>query len=253
MISVSRFKRRSASLLVTVVLLALLACAQQGVYHQVKEGQTLYRISRAYGVDEIYLARVNGIADPKDLLSGTRLYIPGATSVKRVAAVKPRRIPKSAVNPPTAPKAVRPAVKNKPPAKISAPSKGPVSAAKKGTLAWPLRGKLLSAFKASEKSGGKGIEIAAPHNSAVKAAAAGQVIYSGDGVKGYGHLIILQHENDLYTVYGFNTRNLVQQGEFVSGGEKIALSGNAPGGGVPRLHFEVRRQKQAVNPILYLP
>lgn len=79
------------------------------------------------------------------------------------------------------------------------------------------------------------------------------MIYSGDGVKGYGHLIILQHENDLFTVYGFNQQNLVRLGDFVSQDEKIALSGVPPSGGQPRLHFEVRKGKVAVNPILYLP
>ena len=101
--------------------------------------------------------------------------------------------------------------------------------------------------------GGKGIEIAVRSGSPVLAAEAGKAIYSGDGVNGYGHLIILQHENELFTVYGFNQKNLVRQGDFVSQGEKIALSGTPPAGGQARLHFEVRRGKQAVDPILYLP
>lgn len=120
-------------------------------------------------------------------------------------------------------------------------------------LIWPLRGEILRSFSESRKEGGKGLEISTGENSPVKAAAAGKVIYSGDGVKGYGHLLILQHANDIYTVYGFNNRNLVTQGDFVSQGEKIALSGVPPGGGLPRLHFEVRRRKTAVDPILFLP
>ena len=85
------------------------------------------------------------------------------------------------------------------------------------------------------------------------AAAAGKVIYSGDGVSGYGHLIILQHRDDLFTVYGFNQSNRVRQGDYVGQGEKIALSGTPPSGGSARLHFEVRQGKQAVDPLLYLP
>ena len=99
----------------------------------------------------------------------------------------------------------------------------------------------------------RGFEIEAEPGTPVLAAAAGKVIYSGDGVKGYGHLIIVQHKNDFYTVYGFNSRNLVKQGDFVSQGEQIAVSGTPPGGGEARLHFEVRKKKVAVNPILYLP
>lgn len=121
-------------------------------------------------------------------------------------------------------------------------------------LQWPLRGKIVRSFSSEAKAGsGKGIEIAVRSGSSVNAAEAGKVIYSGDGVTGYGHLIILQHENDLFTVYGFNQRNYTRQGDFVSKGEKIALSGVPPSGGTARLHFEVRKGKQAVNPILYLP
>ena len=79
------------------------------------------------------------------------------------------------------------------------------------------------------------------------------MIYSGDGVNGYGFLVILQHENNLFTVYGFNQKNFVKQGDFVRKGERIALSGTPPSGGKARLHFEVRKGKVAVNPILYLP
>ncbi len=117
-----------------------------------------------------------------------------------------------------------------------------------------MRGKIVRSFSRQAKAGGgKGIEIAVRSGSSVVAAEAGKVIYGGDGVSGYGFLIILQHENDLFTVYGFNKRNTVRQGDFVSKGEQIALSGIPPSGGQARLHFEVRKGKQAVNPILYLP
>lgn len=106
---------------------------------------------------------------------------------------------------------------------------------------------------AAEAGAGRGIEIAAQPGTAVLAAEAGRVIYSGDGVSGYGHLVILQHDNQLFTVYGFNQRNLVNQGAFVSRGDRIALSGTPPAGGQPRLHFEVRSGKEPVNPQLYLP
>ena len=105
----------------------------------------------------------------------------------------------------------------------------------------------------AQAGGGRGIEIAVREGSDVAAAEAGRVIYSGDGVNGYGFLVILQHEHEMFTVYGFNQRNLVAQGAFVSRGQKIALSGVPPAGGEARLHFEVRRGKDPVNPLLYLP
>ncbi|PLX90847.1 MAG: hypothetical protein C0619_08460 [Desulfuromonas sp.] len=230
-------------------LVLLTACTAGGVYHRVESGQTLYRISKAYGIDEIYLARVNGISDPTQLRVGRNLYIPGAHSVRTIGEAPPPAPTAAPVPPPpvkVTPK--KPVAAKKP----SAPQQ-PSVATGKVKLIWPLRGEILRTFAEAKKGGAKGLEIAASENSSVKAAAAGKVIYSGDGVKGYGHLIILQHENDLYTVYGFNSRNLAGQGKFVSQGEKIALSGIPPGGGKPRLHFEVRRKKTAVDPILFLP
>jgi lipoprotein NlpD len=243
-----------------VLLFLLLTSCGSGIYHTVKPGQNLYRISRTYGVSEATIARANNISDPTRVRAGTRLYIPGAERVRYVPAVKPpKQRPVKVRKPVKKPVTV---TKSKPkPAQqtTSAPrNKTVTSKGAKSTdvkkLQWPLRGKIIRSFSSKAKAGGgKGIEIAVRSGSPVQAAEAGKVIYSGDGVNGYGHLIILQHENDLFTVYGFNQRNYARQGDFVSKGEKIALSGIPPAGGTPRLHFEVRKGKQAVNPILYLP
>lgn len=99
----------------------------------------------------------------------------------------------------------------------------------------------------------KGLEIEAPRGTPIMAAAAGHVIYSGDGIRGYGNLIILKHENSFFTVYGYNDRNLVKNGAYVGKGERIALSGSPPGGGLPRLHFEIRFGKKSLDPTFYLP
>ena len=236
--------------------LSLCAC-EAGVYHTVKPGQTLYRISRTYKINEAYLARVNGISDPSQLKIGTRLYVPDAERVLSVPVVKPKSTPKSV--PVTVKKKVVSSSsqrsKAKPPkAVVSRPQVAKTKATQVKKLQWPLRGKIARSFSNKAKAGhGKGIEIAVRAGSSVSAAEAGKVIYSGDGVNGYAFLIILQHENDLFTVYGFNRKNLVKQGDFVSQGERIALSGIPPSGGAPRLHFEVRKGKQAVNPMLYLP
>ncbi len=242
--------------LAVLLCLGLLASScSSGVYHTVKPGQNLYRISKTYGVDKSYLARINGISDPTKLQAGTKLYIPGANQLKYVAPAK--TAVKTTTKKPATPSAPRSAVKK--PSPVTKKSKPPVSSSNSNSgsiekLKWPLRGKIVRTFSSKAKAGGgKGIEIAVRAGSAVKAAEAGRAIYSGDGVKGYGHLIILQHANDLFTVYGFNQENLVQQGDFVSQGEKIAYSGIPPSGGQARLHFEVRKGKQAVNPILYLP
>lgn len=239
------------------LLSLVLSCAsQRGVYHVVKEGQTLYRISREYKVQEAYLARLNHIADPTELQVGKRLFIPGATRVINVpSTVKPAPTP--VVFQP------RPPVKSKP--KVTATKKSSASPQRKQSAStwtpkpdkkrfnWPLKGKLLRCFSEKGKDPCKGIEIAVPENSSVKAAAAGSVIYSGDGIRGYGNLIIIKHDNSFFTVYGYNRRNLVNSGAFVSRGQKIAYSGTPPGGGASRLHFEIRHGKKSVDPAKYLP
>ncbi len=237
-----------------------LSACEAGIYHTVKPGQTLYRISRTYDINETYLARVNGISDPSQLPIGTRLYIPDAERVLQVPVIKPKKSTKTVTIPQQKKKrqSVRLQSKVEKQKPVVTNAKAPLLNKTKATqvkkLQWPLRGKIVRSFsKQAKTGGGRGIEIAVREGSNVTAAEAGKVIYSGDGVKGYAHLIILQHENDLFTVYGFNRKNTVRQGDFVSKGERIALSGTPPAGGSPRLHFEVRKGKVAVNPILYLP
>ncbi len=260
------------SLLLLLLLSFTAACAgprASGVYHTVRKGQTLYTISRVYDVDERYLARINGISDPTQLQAGARIYIPGAkqavsvpvtvlpdivnpTPVKPVSPPvaqnpKPRVKPETPVKPPTPVKPQPPVVREPPPKTAAATA--PLS---KGKLIWPVRGKLLKKFDA-RSGGSKGLEIAVDANTSVSSAAAGKVIYSGDGITGYGNLIIIRHDDTLFTVYGYNRKNLVEVGAFVSKGEKIALAGAPPSGGTPRLYFEIRQGKKPVDPLFYLP
>ncbi|MCA1796016.1 MAG: M23 family metallopeptidase [Geobacteraceae bacterium] len=109
---------------------------------------------------------------------------------------------------------------------------------------------MVKGFKSGNK---KGIEIAVPSGTSVYSAAAGQVIYSSNDISGYGYLIIIRHSNDVYTVYGYNRKALVQTGSFVGRKEKIAVSGTPPGEHQGVLHFEVREGKTDVDPKLYLP
>ncbi|MBE0502359.1 MAG: M23 family metallopeptidase [Desulfuromonadales bacterium] len=112
---------------------------------------------------------------------------------------------------------------------------------------------MVKKFDSQSSVGSKGIEITASSGTPVSSAAAGKVIYSGDGISGYGNLLIVRHDDSFFTVYGYNKKNLVQTGAFVSKGEKIALSGQPPAGGAPRVYFEIRYGKKPVNPLSYLP
>lgn len=264
-----------------LLVLPLAACMTTGgVYHRVDSGETLYRISRTYGVDERYLARVNGISDPTRLQGGSLVYIPGAKQVRdtasvtaRAAATKPAGKP-ATVAPTRAPASAKAtaktgkgktsrktadrqpaptATKTSPAATSPVKSSRPAPAVVAGRFLWPLHGETLRRFGGSGATPSKGMEIGAKTNTPVIAAAAGRVIYSGDGIRSYGNLIIVKHDESFFTVYGYNERNLVQTGGFVSKGEKIALVGTPPEGGKPRLYFELRYGKEAVDPTIYLP
>ncbi len=246
-------------------LLLVSACAPTGIYHTVKPGQTLYRIAMTYDVDEATLARVNNIKDPRQLKVNQRVYIPGVSQLRNVPATasasKPTSVStstpvqrssstasSSAANKKTAPVAQRPATTKKSPASVNANSK-PV----KGLFDWPAKGKILNKFGSQGQKVYKGIEIGIPKGTKVLAAASGKVIYSGNSIPGFGNLVILEHSDSFFSVYGYNQQNLVKMDDFVGQGDKIALSGVPPNGQSARLHFEIRKGKSAVNPILYLP
>ncbi|BCA79790.1 lipoprotein [Desulfuromonas sp. AOP6] len=253
------------TLIIVFFLIFLAACTPaKGIYHQVGEGQTLYRISRVYGVNEQYLARVNGISDPSRLQAGQKLFVPGAVHQRKVPSTVISSSRSPSTNPPKpvplhtpaktpATKTVAsPQEKNRSPV-VTAPPKSVMPAPRKGQFIWPVKGRVVKNFGNNEAGPSKGLEIAVPRGTAVVSSGAGRVIYSGNGIRGYGNLIILKHDNSYFTVYGFNDKNLVAVDTFVSRGEKIALSGVPAGGGEPRVHFEIRQGKEAVNPSLYLP
>jgi len=248
-----------------LVLLLLGGCASsRGVYHTVGSGETLYRIGRTYGVDARYLARINRIDDPTVLRAGSRLFIPGVDHVRKVPPVAVPAVPSrtAVISQAPAKKPVatsRPVTSGKTAALPQSAAKSPVQtpakpvASIKGKFAWPLKGEIIRRFGDKGEIPCRGLEIAAASGSPVLSAAAGRVIYSGDGIRSYGNLIILKHDESLFSVYGFNKKNMVTTGAFVGRGERIALSGTPPSGGKPRLYFEIRQGKEPVNPIFYLP
>ena len=261
----ARFSLLWKGVLGCLLLFSLISCsAPRGVWHNVEKGQTLYRISKTYQVSESHIASINRISDPTQLKVGTSLFIPGVTEVRDVPAtvrhkptpkssgktaksIKPKpATPKTAAAKPKASKPQKPVVRKKTTSKTS-------SKAKKGMFTWPVKGKIVRRFGGKGENRCNGIEVAVSKGTAVHSSAAGKVIYSGNGIPGYGNLVILEHDDTYYTVYGFNQKNLVNAGSFVSRGEKIALSGVPPSGGRSRIYFEVRFAKTPVNPILYLP
>jgi len=119
-------------------------------------------------------------------------------------------------------------------------------------MLWPVEGKITSNFGPRRGSFHDGLAIAAPLGTPILAAANGEVIYSGS-LRGYGNLVILRHRAGYVTVYAHTQKNLVQEGERVRRGQAIARVGQTGRASGPHLHFEVRKDNLAKNPLRYLP
>ncbi|PIT70949.1 M23 family metallopeptidase [Bartonella tribocorum] len=120
-------------------------------------------------------------------------------------------------------------------------------------MRWPVRGRLLSQF--GQKKGtvmNRGIDIAVPEGSSVKASENGVVIYAGDGLKELGNVVMIRHENNIITIYGCNSKLAVNKGQRVRRGDEIAKSGVSGNVKTPRVYFEVRKNSLPVDPFKYL-
>jgi murein DD-endopeptidase MepM/ murein hydrolase activator NlpD len=114
---------------------------------------------------------------------------------------------------------------------------------------WPARGRIIQGFKSG---GNDGINISVPSGTSVRAAESGTVVYSGDGLKGYGNLVLIKHPNGFVSAYGNNGELDVKRGETVKRGQVIAKSGDTGNVNSPQLHFELRKGSTPVDPTSYL-
>jgi len=190
-----------------------------GVYHRVEQGQTLWRISRTYGVDLETLQWVNDLEDVTQLRVGRVLFIPGVLQNLEVASI---------------------------PTEDETPSSELIP------LIWPLQGRKTSGFGPRGRSVHQGIDLAAPKGTPVRASASGKVAYSGNGMKGYGKVVVIKHTNDLSTVYAHNSSLLVRMGDSVDQGQTIAKVGATGRATGPHLHFEIRRRGVPEDPRKFL-
>jgi lipoprotein NlpD len=167
------------------------------------------------------------------------------------AATAPASVPTPAVPAPATPGTPSAAVP--PAASPSAAAATPVPESKavdgEGDWSWPTAGKVMQGFA---ESGNKGVVIGGKVGDPVLAASDGKVIFSGNGPRGYGNLVIVKHANELLSVYAHNRSLAVKEGQSVKRGQKIAELGDS-GTTSPRLHFEIRQQGKPVDPARYLP
>jgi lipoprotein NlpD len=223
--------------------------------HVVQRGETLYKIAWQYRVDQQELANWNGIRDPDDLRVGQRLRLVPPRGYVAAAPAPALRPPSSAApqSTPPRPSTSSPAPSATPPAgSSSAPRPAARTSAPATALrwSWPTDGKIVTRFGADDGIA-SGIGIGGRDGQAVRAAAAGTVVYAGGGLIGYGQLVIIKHDEIFLSAYGYNSELLVTQGQAIARGATIALMGQGPGR-QPRLHFEVRRNGVPVDPLLFV-
>jgi lipoprotein NlpD len=222
-------------------------------FYTVKPGDTLIRIGMDHGQTWRDLVRWNGLENPNLIETGQVLRVapPNNDVGVVVRPVLPSAPATPAATAPLIANAAKPAA-SAPVTSVSAPV--PVAAATETTedalvFKWPTRGNLIAGF---DEVKNKGLDIAGKVGDPVLAAADGRVVYAGSGLRGYGNLIILKHNNTYLTAYAHNQTLLVKEDQTIKQGQKIAEMGNSDADQV-KLHFEIRRQGKPVDPAKYLP
>jgi murein DD-endopeptidase MepM/ murein hydrolase activator NlpD len=222
-------------LAMALAVLALAGCASTpdgpGTNHIVRPGENLYRISRYYGVDLRKVIRANRIRDVTNVAVGQEIFVPGATRNQPAHALLPG-----------------------PGGHVPQTSGGRELAMREADLhfAWPVQGRLSSGFGWRSGRRHEGIDICAKRGTAVRAAEAGRVIYSAK-LGDYGNVVIVKHAGRYSTVYAHNKKNRVRKGAFVEKGDVIAEVGRTGNASGSHVHFEVRRDRVAQDPMRYLP
>jgi lipoprotein NlpD len=213
------------------ILLIVAACGSQSSWnrdtHIVRKGETLFSIAWRYGKDSEDLARWNRLGDGSLIYPGQVLKLSGSASSSRNTSSRPTTTSRQSKP--------LPAIPAQPPPK----------------WAWPTKGRINVKFGAKPGTG-TGVLIDGKAGQAIHAAASGHVVYAGSGLIGYGQLIILKHNDTYLSAYGYNASLLVKEGDQIRKGQKIATMGEGPERKA-RLHFEIRRNGEPIDPQRNLP
>jgi lipoprotein NlpD len=237
------------ALLLTLILI-LTACGGSRMYvpgmgaadegtrnagiHIVQRGETLYAIAFRYGLDYKGLAAANRIRSPYTIFVNQRIKLTTTTAAASTNVSSERQ-------------------KNDTKAKATVVKKQPQKRSQESNLQWrwPVAGPVVNAFSLAGKVN-KGVDIRGKLGESVVAAADGIVVYAGGGLRGYGKLVIVKHNDKFLSAYGHNRAILVKEGEKVKGGQIVAEIGSSSSN-QEMLHFEIRRNGKPENPLLYLP
>ena len=187
--------------------------ASAGIYHKVKKGETIFRIAKMYGVSVDEIVSANKIPNAAQIEKNQLVFIPRANSVVEIPPV--------------------------------------TEATKTGEFEWPVKGRVVSFF-GEQKDGwvNNGIDIQADIGEKVSAAREGKIVFA-DHLNGYGQTVIIDHTDGLMSVYAQNAVLLAKVDEMVVKGAPIAQVGKSKK--APSLHFEIRKNSVATNPLYYLP
>ena len=224
-------------------------------YFTVRPGDTLYRIALESGQAWRDVQAWNNLANPNLIEVGQVLrvappaaVVPGAqttSAAPTAVTAAPVAAPGVVARPLTAGNVPAPAVTPQP----APAAETPVASSEELQFVWPAQGSVIAPF---DEAKNKGVAISGRVGDPIVAAADGRVVYAGAGLRGYGNLIILKHNNTYLTAYAHNQALLVREDQAVRQGQKIAEMGSSDADRV-KLHFEVRRQGKPVDPLIHLP
>jgi lipoprotein NlpD len=224
---------------------------EQGKPYTVARGDTLYSIAFRLGIDFRELAARNNIQPPYMIKVGQRLRTakPAPQPVKKAPQVAVKTLPPPEKVKKSAPKQSKVTPVTKPSLQSQVPSASVNKSQSVSRWRWPSAGNVIRTFSSNRH---KGIDIAGKRGDPVKAVAAGKVVYAGTGVTGYGSLLIIKHNETYLSAYGHNERLLVSENMKIEAGQQIATMGSS-GTDTVKLHFELRRRGQPIDPLTVLP
>ncbi len=225
-------------------------------YYSVRPGDTLTKIALDHGHAWRDIAKWNGLDNP-NVIEVDQVLRVAPPVVEMVAAAKPAAVARPAgatapptVNQPSSPPAMNQPAQTAPATAASASANTPSPNSDESlAFAWPNQGQVLAGF---DEAKNKGLDFGGKVGDAVLAAADGKVVYAGSGLRGYGNLVILKHNNTYLTAYAHNQALLVKEEQVVLKGQRIAEMGSSDTDRV-KLHFEIRKQGKPVDPAKYLP
>ncbi len=213
-------------------------------YYRIRYGDTLSEIAEAKRVRMRTLAAWNDLAPPYSIKAGDLLRVEPPDARSRPARSASRRsVARTTPSSPT--RSVQTS------ARTTTAVAGMDAASSGITWAWPVQGAVRQGFQSGDRTR-QGVRIRVAEGTPVAAAADGTVVYSGSGLKGYGNLIIVKHNASYLSAYGFNRELLAREGDRIKRGQRVAIAGRAANG-EGLLHFEIRRDGVAVDPLRFLP